>query len=132
MLWIDILIVIALAILFTAILAGAFGWRHPASPGTGPALLFLFLVFVFAMWAGGLWFTPVGPVLWGAYWVPFVLIGLPVALILLAAAPMSRPPEKARSAEGEPEVSTTGKVFGAFFWILFLVLLIGIVVGYRV
>ncbi|MFW6236094.1 MAG: hypothetical protein ACOC24_04850 [Desulfovibrionales bacterium] len=93
-----------------------------------------FLVIILLMsWAGGLWIRPVGPAVGGLYWVPFVLTGLLVALMIGAfhyaksvrSSPMSR-------ERKEHKVETAEKVVevGAFFWVLLIILAIVIIVGY--
>jgi hypothetical protein len=121
MLWIEMLFVVVFALLLSALLSWGLGWRHPgAEAAAGTSLLFLFLVLVFAMWAGASWLPPWGPVLYGASWLNVLMVGLLVCLIVLAvAAPVHRPPrsprEAAAEAEQQAEVST---VFGLFFWLL--------------
>jgi hypothetical protein len=51
------------------------------------ALWWMFSLLIFlAARAGGVWITPVGPKLFGQSWLPFLLAGLFLAL-LLASAP---------------------------------------------
>ena len=133
MFWIDLLFVLLFAILLTSILSAGLGWRHPRSPGFAPALIFLFVVLLLGMWAGGLWIVPVGPLLWDVPWLTFLLVGLLVALLILAAAaPATRPRPRTptEAAEETEEAVIAGTVFTAFFWVLVIGLLIAIVVGY--
>jgi hypothetical protein len=119
--------------------------RHGGGAWTG-ILLFFFLVFLFA-WAGGVWITPFGPTFWGVYWLPFLFIGIIVALLLAAMIPPYRGPERPefparrlKPAEGElveeertQEIDTVESItmaFGFFFWMLVLFLLIAIIVHY--
>ncbi|MBX7138920.1 MAG: hypothetical protein K1X83_13170 [Oligoflexia bacterium] len=46
-----------------------------------------FLLILFATWAGGIWITPVGPLLLGVPWLPFAAVGLIVALLLMGLRP---------------------------------------------
>ncbi len=100
----------------------------------GPwALWWMFLLLVFlAAWAGGVWITPVGPQLFGRYWLPFLLAGLFFALLLAAAAPVSPPrTEEAAQLVAQAEEATSTGV-SIFFWILLLALIVAIVVAYIV
>lgn len=65
--------------------------------GTWP----VFLLFFFAILAGGLWLTPVGPPLVGVYWVPFLFVAIFIALFW-AAAP--RPPRRKRRRNAQSSV----------------------------
>jgi hypothetical protein len=95
-----------------------------------PVAQFLFVVVLLAAWAGTLWMAPIRPPVWGAYWLPAVLVGLVVALLLLAAAePVRRPPRSAEVAQAEEE-GAAGVAFGIFSWVLVIALVVAIAVGY--
>jgi hypothetical protein len=136
MVLIDVLFIFLVALLFSAILVGAFTWRHPAQNSAWIALLFLFAIFFLAAFAGGLWIGPIGPTLLGGYWLPYLIVGLAIALLLLAAGSF---PVDPRSARREPvnlqaqtdleEEADATTAFGIFFWILFVVLIVAIVVA---
>ncbi|MFW6163994.1 MAG: hypothetical protein ACODAJ_14605, partial [Planctomycetota bacterium] len=116
---------------FTVILAGVLGWRHPRVEAPWAAALFVFLVLFLAAWAGGVWLMPFGPVLWGSRWLPFVLVGLVVALILLAVgSTVHQPGSSAEAVAQARETAVMGTVFGIVFWALMLCLLAAIVVHY--
>ncbi len=122
----DLLFALILAIVLTAILAGPARWRHPATAETsGATALFLFVLLFLVIWVGGLWLAPFGPPLWGGYWAPFVAVAIVLGLILLAAAAPPRRPLQAGAAAHGPVV-----VFGVFFWILAIVLIVGLFIGY--
>lgn len=145
--WAEAAFAFGIALIITVLLVGPFGWRHPARHADAWAGgFFVFLVLFFAIWAVASWFEPYGPVLWGVYWVPFVWIGLIVALVLVAASAPTRarrgvdrhvdrtrvdrttPP---RESPGEPSedysaATVAGTIFGVFFWILIIFLAIGI------
>jgi hypothetical protein len=93
-----------------------------AGEGGGWGAWPVFLLFFFAILAGGLWLTPVGPPLVGVYWVPFLFIAIFIALFR-AAAP--RPPRKKRrrnaqssvpSMQDDMPVAPVG--LGVLFWLL--------------
>jgi len=110
-----------LSLLFTA------GFRRPADWAN---FLIFFVVVFLAAWAGGVWLTPFGPAVWGVYWLPFLLVALVIALILAALVP-NRPPRSRRQAELQAEEAAEAETaLSVFFWILMVVLLIGIIVHY--
>lgn len=127
MLFIDLLFALVVALGLTLIFAGLFR-------NAGPwALWWMFLLLVFlAAWAGGVWITPIGPQLFGRYWLPFLLAGLFFALLLAAAAPISPP----RTEEGAQLVAraegATSTGVSIFLWILLLGLIVAIFVAYIV
>lgn len=124
----DFLFVLALALILSGVLAWGFGWRHPArSDAVGPSALFLFLILLFAMWAGGAWLPPWGPVWYGTAWLMFLLVGLVISLLILAIATPIRSPRPPRKTDAEEVVGT---VFGIFFWILMIGLFVAVLVRY--
>ena len=129
MFFIDLLFALAIAIVFTLIFAAGFR-RH----AVGPGLLFFLLILFLATWAGGLWVTPFGPVMWGASWLPFLLVGLFFALLLTALIPpsgersMAEEPPPPHEVERRHESSIIA--INIFVWILVLALLIVILAAY--
>ena len=131
--WINILFLLFFALLFSSVLAYGFGWRHPSQEqSAGPPLLFLFMIFLFVMWAGSVWFRPMGPIAWGIPWVSLLVVGFFLSLILLAVAiPSRRPPRTAREAAAEAEeAAAEGRTFGVFFWIFLVTILAVSLAGY--
>ncbi|MFO7985832.1 MAG: hypothetical protein R6U38_08190 [Desulfatiglandaceae bacterium] len=121
----DFLIALLIALLLTAIFAGALrGHRF------GTALIFFFVVLLLGTWAGGVWITPLGPRLWGVSWLSFVLVGLFFALVLTAALPPDpgrRPPKPASRTE---ENAAPIVMFGLFFWVLIVASIVAITAHY--
>jgi hypothetical protein len=133
MFWMDLLFVLVFTLLLFSLVGYGFRWRHPRAVDTGGGLLFLFFLFFLAMWAGGLWLVPVGPVLWGSSWLSFLIVGIVLALLVMALAAPSAPPPRtpAEAAEEEAaEVASTAVVFNAFFWVFALILLVAIAARY--
>jgi hypothetical protein len=129
----EIIAAFFIALLLSGILIALLGWRHPAQPGETarwPAAAFVFFVLFFVIWAAGVWLTPAGPLVWGVAWIPLVIVGVIVALLVLAAAGPGRHPHTAAEEQAqEAEVAAAISSFGAFFWLLLFVLLIAIAVG---
>lgn len=128
MFWMDFLIVLTIALL----IASAFGMgRRRYSAGLD--LVMFFLLLFLATWALGGWLRPVGPVLWGTYWVPYIFVALLIALLLAAAlaAPNGRVPrtrtEQREEAQAEAPVAVA---FGMFFWIFLIVAVVAIAASY--
>ena len=82
----------------------------------------VFALFFFAMLAGGIWLTPVGPPLVGVYWVPFLFVAIFIALFR-AAVP--RPPRRKRRKSAQSSVlskqddlSVAPVGLGVLFWLI--------------
>ncbi|MFO7964030.1 MAG: hypothetical protein R6U50_08940 [Desulfobacterales bacterium] len=129
MLWIDLVLIIFLAFILSGIVSWGLGWRHPAkTEAIGASFLFLFLILVLSLWAAGLWITPRGPVIYDTPWLELLIIGVFIALIILA---VSYPTRRARRlTESDLEVQeareedVVASAFSVFFWILIVGLLI--------
>jgi hypothetical protein len=129
----DLVFIVIFALVLSVFLTWAVGWRHPAESRTaGLSILFLFIILMFTMWAGSAWIPPWGPVFFGSAWLSLLVIGLIIALLVLAVSEPVRRPKTLEVVEentaGKPVERTTP--FGMFFWILLLVLLLAIVLSY--
>lgn len=94
----------------------------------------VFLLFFFAILAGGLWLTPVGPPLVGMYGVPFLFVAIFIAMFW-AAAP--RPPRRKRRRNAQSSVlnmqddmPVAPGGLGVLFWLLLAGLAIVALVRY--
>ena len=124
----PLLVAFLLAIILTLLLA--VGLRGQP---WGVGIVFFFLILFLATWAGGLWLTPVGPVMLGVPWMSFLLVALIVGLILVSLTPDSRRRRgKPLASEKVPAQSDTAIAVDVFFWILIGGLLIAIVARYVV
>lgn len=132
MVLVDLFAILLIALILSSVLTWGFGWRHPARrEPVGASLLFIFLILALSMWAAGGWIAPFGPVWYGTAFVDFLLIGLFVCLLVLALAEPKRPPVTGREAVEEVrESETVAVVFGMFFWVLVIVLLVAAIASY--
>lgn len=73
----DILLALILALLAGVVFSSVLHMRR----GRSALIPVVFLFFLFA-WAGGLWLRPVGPPVFGVYWVPGLFITVLVFLLL--------------------------------------------------
>ena len=78
---------------------------------------------------------PFGPTFYTVYWLPFVVVAILYALLLLAAAPPRLPGSRTRgvatsAATEAKREEVAAKAFGLFFWILAACLAIALLVHY--
>ncbi len=117
----HLLLSLALAGIAVAILVAGLRVR-PTTPGWG-----LFLVFFFAIWAGGMWVAPVGPTHFGVTWLPFLLIAILLGVLVVALSPRGH-----RSHQDELELEREIEVgLGLFFWALIGALIVAIGAAYQ-
>lgn len=116
---IEFLFAIVFGILLTLIFRSLFKRSGPWSRG-----IVFFLVVFLAAWVGGIWIAPLGPTLFGAYWLPFLLAGLFMALIIAAVMPKGIDGPVAR------ENYVSAERFDIFFYMLLGGMLVAIVLGY--
>jgi hypothetical protein len=105
------------------------------------------MILLFATWALGVWFRPIGPPVRGVYWAPFVAAIVVVSLLLMAAASAPRRPtgktrEQLKGVEIRPVTPAEEKIeeeraeaaaavsLGFLFWILIAVAVAAIVAHY--
>jgi hypothetical protein len=106
-----------------------------AEPRNG--LIWLFLIILLAVWAGGAWLRPLGPTLWGIHWLMFLLAGLVIVLFLFIAVPRKAPRGRQETLdmleriEQEKEAEKAAYItLGIFFWILLAMLVLAIILRY--
>ena len=119
----DLIFALAVGLVFAAIFSLVFG-------RTGPWASFFvfFIIIALAAWAGGVWFKPVGPPVFGVFWIPFLIFGFIFAILMAAAAP-SRTYRIRRNAGDDRAVIAA---FDVFFIVLLGILIVSIIVGYLV
>ena len=121
----QIVFALIMALVFTAIFALGLRRRGPWS-----SLLVFFLIIFLAAWAGSLWFSPMGPVFLGVYWVPIVLFAFIFAAMMAASTRPRRPPHVETISEAREKDKTAQRAFDAFFWVLLIGFAVVIVLGY--
>lgn len=128
----DLIIAFFVALILSLLLALVFGWERPGHAGVWPSLLFLFFIIFVAAWAGGVWIQPYGPVNWSVYWLPFLIVGILFALLLVAVVPPKRPRSRREAKQQAKEVAENDAALSFFFWVFLIALVIAAIVGYAV
>jgi hypothetical protein len=130
--FIEFLMALIIA-LFLIFLFALFTHRRERKKG----LFWVFIMLFFATWAGGVWLTPLGPTLWGAHWLAFVVVGMTLLLILLITLPPGAPRGRQETLdmleriEREKEMEKfTHVTLGALFWLLLCILIIALLFRY--
>lgn len=141
-------IAVVIAVIFIVFLKKAGPW--------GSFWTFFIILFLGVL-AASVWVRPVGPDLWGFYWVPGLLTGLIIAFLLAAAGSVASPPggsdaddnkvneyQKSQYQDDKPGYNPRDAdpkrpyfqgegrrsvIMGAFFWILLLFLLLIAILG---
>ena len=125
---VDFIIAFSIAIIFVLILRAIFGRRAPFG-SVWILLLFLFLV----TWAGGLWLVPFGPTLFDVTWLPFLVVGVFIAIILATTVPPEpKHPRTVEEARAEETAATGLAGLTVFFWITILLTIIAILLAYLI
>ena len=140
MFFVELIFVLVTVLLITSLFS-ACGVRC----GPWPGVLWLFVMLFLVTWALGIWIRPIGPPLWGAYWVPYLLVAFFLAVLLAATAPAPpQPPVQPPGATPLPGSRTRAEVneeaaeeeaavvttLNVFFWLVLLLAVIAIVVHY--
>ena len=120
-----LLFALLVSVLLTAIFLLGLGRKQ-----TWRSFLIFYLLVFLAAWAGGLWVTPVGPSVWGVYWVPFLFAGLLFALLLAATAPSRRPRSLREAAEQARQEEQVERAVGWLLWVLVAALVAAIIARY--
>lgn len=141
----EVLFILIIALVISAIFYYGFGRRGPY----GAFWAFLLILFLAGL-AGRFWITPAGPAVWGFAWLPLIFWIFIFALLIGAATPTEdeeidpardqervvsrndaiRSERDRRVAEDTAESAGAVAVFGIFFWILLLFLILAIVAGW--
>ncbi len=127
---VDVLFALVFALLLTGIFTAAFRRRGPWDIWWG----FLLIIFL-GIWAAGLWITPLpfGPTWLTLSWLPALIVGVFLALLLAAATPPQPPraPRTRRTATRGGEIEETTLIaLDVFFWVLVVGLVVSIILAY--
>lgn len=102
-----------------------------AKTSTAVGVLFLFFILFLGTWAGGLWITPFGSPWLGVYWMPFLVAGIFIALVVATTDQSSwRSKERKQTESDRVEHAALATSFGLLFWILIMALALAIYAGY--
>lgn len=122
----DLVFALAIALLLTAVFSVGFRQRQPWHN----IWIFFFVIFL-ATWAGGVWMIPLAAPPWGANGLAFLFGGLMAALLLTALVPAGRSPLSLEAASQQADTEATiAIVWGLSVWLLILILVAAIAVGY--
>ncbi len=116
----DLLAAIFLGVGLVFLLSMFFGTKGP----WGSLLWFFIVVSLFA-WVGGVWLRPYGPIYWGVGWVPIVVIGCAIAILLTAVSPRNPDHRFASTKHLKADIEARNASVDVFFWflVIFLVML---------
>lgn len=129
MFFIEFALAVAFALMLSFLFVLVVG-RAPAATRSSPLpFVWLFVILLFTVWAGGLWIGPAGPLVFGVAWLPFLLVGLVVALVI-AAATESAQRRDASSTPGEERTSPLLAAFGVVSLVLLIGLAVAVLVAY--
>ena len=120
------------AFLFALIvtLGFSYGYRRERRP---TALFWFFILFFLPLWAISIWIPPYGPTFFGLAWAVPLFIAIALLTLLIVATSSEYfvryvpTGEKIPVTEKEKNPRTPT---GVFVWILFILLIVAIVVGY--
>lgn len=129
---IEIVAAFIIAFILAGFLGAIFRVQPPGARGYWSSMLFLFIILFLGSWAGGVWISPFGPVAWGIFWLPFLFVGLLIALLLVVLMPYRRP-RTAEEAQEQAELAAGAPgVISVAFWILMVALLLAIIAHYLI
>jgi hypothetical protein len=89
-----------------------------------------FIITLFAVIAAGFWIQPTGPMYRDIYYMPPLVVGILVALLLAAAAPSPRTRSRLEKRNDSEKEEADFYALGIFFWVLFTLMLLILAIGY--
>lgn len=117
---------------FTALVISLIFSRRFRRIGPWPNFWAYFFIIFLAIWAGGIWVSPVGPSLLGVYWLPFFVVGLTMGLLFAVALPRSKPRTRGEALRKADQERAAVEAFSLFFWGIILIFSIAIIARYVV
>ncbi len=127
----DLVVAFVVAFVLTVVFARMFR-RH----GPWESEFWFFVALFLATWAGGVWIRPFGPIIAGAYWLPFILMGILFALLLAAVTPRRQESAPRKSQESrdteDAKVAALERTIaiGWLFWVFMLLLVTAVLLRY--
>jgi len=121
----DFLMALVIALFFTIVLTVS-GKKYRS----WKRIIVIFLIMLFASWAGGVWITPVGPAFLGIYWLSFFIVALILALTLETVSALHATPSDIDKKETRKKEEALEILISTSFLILLIVFMIVIIVGY--
>jgi hypothetical protein len=125
---INILYLIGITLVITLVFTYFFRVRGP----WGSFWTFFLVIFLVAL-ATDIWVQPVGPYFRDVYWLPPLIVGIIIALILAAASPGKHDRKQVDQAGSEYRGDQVAFIaLGIFFWFLIILLVILVATGFWV
>jgi MFS family permease len=121
----DFLMALIIALFFTIVLTVS-GKKYRS----WKRIIVIFLIMLFASWAGGVWITPVGPAFLGIYWLSFFIVALILALTLETISALHATPSDIDKKETRKKEEALEVLISTSFLILLIVFMIVITIGY--
>lgn len=125
-----------IAFVFSFFLAAAHRRRNPSAL---MGFLYFFMLLFFTIWAINVWVNTAEMHSRSIIWLPLLLVGLLVALLMCAMMPLLRKGDNVaqrtnakKEATNQEEQRSVATLFGLFFWLLIIVAIAAIVAGYSV
>lgn len=121
----DFLIALIISLFFTIVLAAS-GQKHRS----WQKIIIIFLIILFASWAGGIWITPVGPSFLGIYWLSFFIVALISALVLETISALHAPPPDIDNKETRKKEEALEVLISISFLMLLVIFIAVIIIKY--
>ena len=126
----EFILAFFIALLLSLALGLGLGWERPGARAGIGSVVFLFVILFLITWAVGSWARPFGPAIWGVYWVPFLIGGILIALLLAAVVPPGKPRNRREAIEKAEMQTGAEAVLGAFFWVMVVVVAVAVIARY--
>ena len=128
--FVQVLVIVLIALGFTGISFLVFRRRGPWG-----SLWSFFAMVLLGIWVASLWIAPTGPIYWGVAWLPILLVGLVLSLLLISIRSGSKDQRRDQEMFREQRhkqrrEDRAFRVLNVSFWLLLLALATIVVLGY--
>ena len=129
--FVQLLAVVLAALFFTSV--SLFAFRHRGPWGSYWSS---FVIMMLGLWAAQVWLEPMGLIYGGVAWLPILLAGIYLSVMLIPIGPAHQDPagqreEVSREAHAKQRKEDRAfRVLNASFWLLLLVFALMVIVGY--